>query len=395
MSLQAYPLAWAQDEALRAAAGRWQRRGLLTAAQQAAIVAAHPADFYRPVLWLRVGLFIATWLGGFSATGALAVATGFEGNVAVYCLVAMAGALFGLEQLIKKSRHYYSGVDNALLYGALCAWGLAVSSLIEQLAPFRHPSAWLLGEPLLWFLLLVPAVAALVRYADPVVAVVAFSAALLLLANVLLQVRFGRLLLPFGVMSAAAGLHGWLRRLPARADYFYYRRCIQVLRVLALATFYLAGDYLVVREGNAKLAGSFGPSAQIPLAPVFYVCTASIPLAYFYLGLRRHDRLLLTLGLLAVAGSMFTLRFYHAIMPPEVAATVGGLVMMILALGALRYLRTPRHGLTAAADDEQRPRFNLESLVTAQTARVPAAPGAAGFEFGGGHSGGGGAEGRF
>jgi hypothetical protein len=61
-----------------------------------------------------------------------------------------------------------------------------------------------------------------------------------------------------------------------------------------------------------------------------------------------------------------------------------------LSLAALRYLRTPRHGLTAAPDDEATPHFNLESLIVAQTAHVPAAP-EAGFQFGGGHSGGGGA----
>jgi len=165
-----------------------------------------------------------------------------------------------------------------------------------------------------------------------------------------------------------------------------------VLRTLALATFYLAGNYLVVREGNAALLGGYGPSAPPPLAPVFYLFTAVVPLLYLYLGLRRHDRLLLLLGVLAVAFSIFTVRYYHAIMPPEVAATLAGLVLIGLSLAALRYLRTPRHGLTTAADEAAAPHFNLESLVMAQTAHVPTAPTETGFQFGGGQAGGGGAE---
>lgn len=254
-----------------------------------------------------------------------------------------------------------------------------------------------LASPTLWLWLgpiLVALLAALRRYADPIVAASCFVVGLALLANALLQSSVGRLLLPFGMIAAAVGLLLALRRLPARADYFYYRSAGLVLRTLGLAVVYLAGNYLVVREGNAELLGGAGASQQIPLAPLFYVFTAGIPLAYIGLGLRRPDRLLLTLGLLALTFSIYTLRHYRTLLPPEVAATIGGVGLLAGALAALRYLRTPRHGLTAQADDAAAPHFNLEALVVAQTAHAPAAP-AAGFEFGGGHSGGGGAEGQF
>ena len=400
MNLKAYPPEWADNDAQRTAAHRWQRRGLLTAAQQAAIDAAHPADYFRPVLLLRIGLFIVTWLGVGSVTGSLVALTQFEDGAVLYCLVALAGSVVVLEAIIKSSRHYHSGIDNALLYAAICAWGGLVFYVLGQAAPLAFRGDWLLGGPALWLallLVLAAQVAVLLRYADPVVAVTAFATALWLLVNVLLYFSFGRLLLPFAVMGAAAGLHYWLRTLPARPDYFYYRSCLGVLRALALVALYLAGNYLVVREGNAALLGgryATGPSPQIPLAPLFYLFTAGLPLAYIILGLRRHDRLLLTLGVLAVAFSLFTLRYYHAVLPPELAATSGGLLLIALALAALRYLRTPRHGFTAAADDAHNPHFNLESVITAQTAQVPAAP-EAGFQFGGGHSGGGGAEGGF
>jgi hypothetical protein len=157
---------------------------------------------------------------------------------------------------------------------------------------------------------------------------------------------------------------------------------------------YAAGNYLVVREGNAELLGGGSPSQQIPLAPLFYAFTAGIPLLYIVLSLRRHDRLLLTMGLLTLAFSTYTLRYYRSLLPPEIAATLGGAVLLLGALAALRYLLTPRHGLTAAADKDATPQFNLESLVVAQTAHVPAAP-EVGVQFGGGQSGGGGAEGTF
>jgi hypothetical protein len=399
MSWKAYPIAWARHDARRAAARRWQQRNLLTPAQLAAIKAASPVEYYRPVLFVRIGLLVATLLGVASLVVLLVLLLDKSFNrvgLIAFSLVVAAAATALVELVIRSSKHYRSGVDNALLYSALLAWSVAVGGAVDELIPSHYHDTALTG-PWLW-LWLVPSLLALllafVRYADPVVAVFTFGAGLALLGHVLLQVSIGLLLLPFAVMLAAAGLHAWLRTWPARNDYAYYRSSLLVLRTLALLVIYLAGNYFVMREGNAALHGGSAPSEQIPLAPLFCVLTTVVPVVYIVLGLRRHDRLLLLLGLLAVAFSLFTLRYYRSVLPPAVAATAGGAVLLALALGALRYLRTPRHGFTAAADEAEQPHLNLESVIVAQTAHVPSAA-APGFEFGGGHSGGGGAEGRF
>jgi uncharacterized membrane protein YgcG len=119
-----------------------------------------------------------------------------------------------------------------------------------------------------------------------------------------------------------------------------------------------------------------------------------VPVLYIVLGLRRADRAVLLLGLLAVAFSLFTLRHYRSLLPPEVAAVTAGLLLTALAGAILRYLRPARFGLTSLPDDEPR-HFNLENLVQAQTAHAPGAPAGGGFKFGGGHSGGGGVTGQF
>jgi hypothetical protein len=390
MSFRAYPEAWATHAALREAAQRWQRRGLLSASQQAAIAAAYPLGYYRPTWWVRVGLFVATSFC-VSATSVSIVALVAEWSFLAYGILLLVGSLLCLELLVRNSQHYRSGVDNALLYSTLLAWGCVVGYALrdtnfDSLASPRL-ALWLL--PMLLALGL-----ALVRYADPLVAAATWVAVLALEANVLLQSSLGRALLPFAVMLAAGALLWGLRGLPARADYFYYRPAYYVLRTLGLATLYLAGNYLVVREGNAALLGGGGPAAEIPFAGLFWALTLAVPLVYLVLGLRHHDRLLLWLGVLALAFAVFTVRTYHAVLPPAVAATLAGGLLLALALGALRYLRQPRHGFTAEADEDVRPPVNLESFVQLETAHVPAAP-TPGFEFGGGSSGGGGAEGRF
>lgn len=390
MNFKAYPEEWARHAALRAAARRWQRRGQLPPAQAAAIEAAYPVAYVQPSWWLRIGLAVVTALGVLTSIGFIGLITNFKLEAGVWASLVLLSTWTSLELAIHGTRHYYSGLDNVLLYSALLSAAVLLAQLVgESAVDFpAGPDLWRWLLPMLAVLLL-----ALWRYADPVVAAAALAAALALLANRLLQVGAGRWLLPFAVMLAAGMLLRVLRGVPQRADYWYYRPAYLTLRTLGLAVLYLAGNYLVVREGNAALLPGYrhGPSLEIPLAPLFWVLTGLVPLLYLGLALRRHDRLLLWLGMLAIAFSVYTVRTYHSVLPPAVAATLAGALLTGLALWALRYLRQPRHGLTAEADGDRHLPVNLESFITTETAHVPAAP-MPGFEFGGGSSGGGGAE---
>jgi hypothetical protein len=399
MKLQAYDTAWAFGTALCTRVARWQRQQLLSSAQQADIEAAYPLDYYRPAWPLSVGLFIFTWLG-------LAMAGGFSflitGNSPFAAGVLYCAACFGvLELLIRERRFYHAGPDNALLYSGLgAASGLVLYVFSEFIRPERQYydfglTSGYLAAPLL--IILVVLAFAVLRYADALVTAAAFFTILLLVVIAALQSNLGQALLPFLLMGTAATVLV-LRRVVARrlagthlAD--YYATCLLVLKVLGLAVFYLGGNYLVVREGNAELHHLMA-SEQVPFALLFYVFTAGIPFLYITWGLRRADRATLLLGLLALAFSLFTLRHYRSLLPPEIAALAAGVVLVVLAGALLRALRPARFGLTSLPDDEPQ-HFNLENLIQAQTAHAPAAPAAGGFEFGGGQSGGGGATGQF
>jgi hypothetical protein len=398
MKLQAYKPVWAFKAAVRQQAARWQRQQLVSPDQLAAIEAAHPLEYYRPAWPLRVGLFIFAWIGLALAGGFSLLITGGNSPFAaglLYCV-----ACFGvLEFLIKEFKCYHAGIDNALLYSGLGAIvGLIYYGFSEYLWPLSGTFHFNLSTTFLALLLaLALLVGAAVRYADALVTAAAFVAVLLLASLFGLNSATGQVLLPFLLMATAAGLLLLYRFLTQRlaGTYFadYYATCLLTLKVLALAAIYLSGNYFVVREGNAELHHQF-TSEQIPFAPVFYAFTAGIPLLYIVLGLRRADRPTLLLGLLALAFSLFTLRHYRSLMPPEIAAVVAGTVLTVAAGVLLRALRPERFGLTSLPDDELR-HFNLENLIQAQTAHAPAAPTGGGFEFGGGQSGGGGATGQF
>ena len=396
MNWQAYHPDWAFHTALRTRAARWQRQQLLSPAQLAAIEAAYPLPYYQPVWPVRVGLFIFTWIGLAMAGGFLALLT--EGHYPFATGLVCGLACFGaLELLIRERRFYHAGPDNALLYAGL---GIAMGLIFYVF--FKgggwNTSAFNLANTFLpLMLVLILLLAAVVRYADVLATAAACVAVLLLVVLAAATIPPAILLLPFLVMAMAGaallGRHPISRRLAGSALADYYANCLLVVKLLALTVFYLGGNYLVVRESYAELRHEF-TSTQIPFAPVFYAFTAGVPLLYIWLGLRRADRPTLLLGLLALAFSLFTLRHYHSLLPPEIAALAGGLMLTVAAGTLLRYLRPARFGLTSLPDDEPR-HFNLENLIQAQTAHAPTAPAAGSFAFGGGHSGGGGATGQF
>ena len=397
MPLQAYQPNWAFRRALRKKAARWQRQLLVSPAQLGTIEAAYPLDYYRPAWPLRVGIFLFTWLG-------LGLGGGSFSFLFIGSPLFIAGALFcllcfgALELMIKEHRFYHCGADNALLYSGLSAAVALVFYAFDK-AGSQYTNFSLGNGALVLPLLLVLAllVCAVLRYADALVTAVAFATLLLLVVIIGAQSSAGLALLPFLVMSTAAGslalYRALARRVAGTALADYYATSLLTFKVLALLSVYFGGNYLVVREGNAALHHDF-VSQQIPFAPVFYAFTAGIPLLYLAVGLRRADRPTLWLGFLTLAFSLYTLRHYRSLLPPEVAATLAGAVLTVLAGALLRALRPARFGLTSLPDDEPR-HFNLENLIQAQTAHAPAAPTTAGFEFGGGQSGGGGATGQY
>ncbi|MBC6991384.1 hypothetical protein [Hymenobacter sp. BT491] len=393
MILKAYNPAWARAKATREAAARWQKQGLLSPAQLDSIYATHPLDYYRPHIFLRIALFIFTCLGSGAASGFFSL-FGLSNYFLVVCVLSALGCLVVLEIAIKSSKLYHAGPDNALLYMTL-GWLTALVFYSVSLAvPAAFRNSFSPGNPFLP-LALIPVlgllVAAVVRYADRLVSAFAFMIYILLIFNILSHSTIGRLLLPFALMLASAAAYYAVWKVMQHVDRFYYQACFTVLKALSLSVFYLSGNYLVVREGNALL-NDMPASTQIPFAALFYFFTVSIPVAYVYVALRKHDRVWLLIGLLSAAFSCYTIRFYHSILPPEIAATFAGVVLIAFAIWALRYLHTPRHGLTSVAEGEEPLSFSLESLVVAQTAPSAPQPEPASFQFGGGHSGGGGAD---
>ena len=166
-----------------------------------------------------------------------------------------------------------------------------------------------------------------------------------------------------------------------------------MLQVLSLAIVYASLNYFVVRELSTVMF-DLPENAPLTAGLFFWIWTYTVPLLYIVRGLQSKDHLLLRIGLLSIAATVFTFRYYYQVAPVEQILTVGGIILIFLSYAAIRYLNTPRRGITDKPYEHKIEELQVESLVIGETfSEVPAA--GDGFTFGGGSAGGGGATGQF
>ncbi|MCF2444166.1 hypothetical protein L0657_09375 [Dyadobacter sp. CY345] len=372
-----YNESWVQNLFIQSTARSWSKNNLLTDGQIDQVEATYPESFYRPGIFVKIGLFLFTIFGGSFFAGFLSLFF-FEsaGNktFAILCLISAVCYYFVLEFLIKERKLFHSGIDNALLYMANLAVITFLLVLFEGLEFWQY----------CLFVLLVNGITSL-RYADLFTVFITITSVFVLFASFLIKFPIGKSLLPFAIMILSAAVY----LLNKKIESLYYQECQKLIKIVVLITFYLGGNYYIVRQGNALLADLATNNApEIPFAIVFYIFTAAIPLFYCLKGLKSKDRIFLVVGLLAVAFSCFTFRYYFDMLAIEIILCIAGSVLILFSLLIIHYLKTPRFGIS---DDvsEKRKLANLEALLIAN--QFGQAPEADSVKFGGGNFGGGGA----
>ena len=386
--MKAYNPLWSENDFIQRTAQKWLKQGFLTKVQFAEIEKTYPHNYYDSNVFLKIGLFIFTILAAGFSIGIMSIflvgiySANLNIAIAIQSLLIGGVFFFLLENLIKNRQLYHSGVDNALIYMALGAFCTTIYFLFEK----SNPSTWLF---LILFLPLF--IATTIRYAESVVCTLTYFLIVGIFVMIALESFWGKTLLPFILMIVSTGMYFLVKKLSSRKDYLYYETCLTIFKTLSLITFYLGGNYLIVREGNALINNLYlSTSPQVAFAPMFYFFTTVIPIAYLFFGFRYRDRLILILGLITLGFSIFTYRFYFSIIPIEIALTLGGVLLIALSAGLIHYLKTAKHGFTYQPDDDFEG-FNLEAMLMSQIIQSKIPHQGDTFRFGGGDSSGGGA----
>lgn len=391
--MRAYNEQWIFGRELLRQAERWHRRGLLTDEQIAAVQRTYPTGFRQTNGILEIGLFLFTTLAVMGAF--LLVATFMsmlvDERVSFGILCLLFGVGLGLlgQQSIHRRLLYRNGVDNAF---AVLTTGFITFGLLLFLPENLTLASYCIAA--LPFLLV-----ALWYYGDTILAFVTLATLYTALVDGLLEFTWGKDALPFVLMTVSALLYVGIRRvkLPP-VQQVYYADPLNLTESLSLVILAASGNYFVVREVNALLLTPIADeSPEITLPALFWLLTFLIPGAYLGRGFSTRNRILLSLGGLGLIAAVATVHEYAALVPLNVALTIGGGLLIGISVLLIRYLARPKHGFTDAPDEDLPDQFfvNAETIAAIQaTAGAQHSP-EKGVRFGGGNFGGGGGEGRY
>ncbi len=389
-------IAWERAAEVRDAADGWRRAGAISAPTHEAIRNAYPDPCVTPSVVWRVLTGVMVTAIVLCSFGAFALALRPR-EVGLSLLLWLFGAacVVATERLEVSPRLARRGAA-----GAAAFWGILL--FLGGLGLLLHEIPAIPGGDALRLFLLTSALtwaAACWRWGSPLFAGLSVGSFFVLLA----QVQFGRVLwIVVGVVLAGVAA----RRLDDGALAPSHRRAAMVVLLAAVAAIYVALNIYSLDHDLLEWLRPLAPQRVVPSAVLFAgaaVATAVLPLGVLAWGWRSRRTELLDAGIVLVALSLVTLRYYVHIAPLWAVLLVSGATLVALALAVERALRRLPGGeqagfSTDALFSDDRGQQVLQVVAVAGTL-TPAAAAAASaeksFVLGGGASGGAGASGKF
>jgi len=382
----AYNREWLDALLTKETAERWHKKGLLSAEKWKAVQAQYHTGFYSPNVFVRIGLAIFCMILLMAMLGLVAwvVEPDTDTGFALFSIFWGGVWLFALEFiLIRKHKHFGSGLDDMLLY----AGTMAVVGGLGNLLPGN-------AEPLAWCILALPfLVAGSIRYLDRLMAAAAFFCALLIVLLIFKDVpNLAVYLLPFSGMLFSGVVYFFAQKGIQKNDWRHWHGVLVVLGLLAMVTFYASGNYWLVQQTGAD----WFSLEQVPLGWFFWAFTFVVPSLFIWQGLRGKDRLALDVGLGCAAAAVFTFRYCFHVLPLAWAAVAGGAILFVVSYFSIRYLRKNFAAYTYEEDEKDSLLQKAQEQIFDQTiAGQAVAPSPQKDRMGGGQFGGGGASGDF
>lgn len=287
--------------------------------------------------------------------------------------------------LAKEAKFFGNGIDDAAILGTQLSLACGVAIVTDG-------NYFIIG-----IIVFLTSLFCYLRFLNlPSIVVTCLSFTYVLGSFMLDYINYGKSLLPFIFIILSALIYFFSIKLESKLDKPYYNSGLVFIKTFCLLLFYLAGNYFVVRTLSFELREDYysNEDPEISLAWFFWIFTFIVPIVYLVLGIKNRNKIMLWIGFLALGFSLFSFRVYHHVLPPEVALTLGGLLLFAVAYFSIKKLKNKEEGLTFKADCFESSNSFLQLEVIASAAQFGIKPEVATpespMEFGGGGFSGGG-----
>lgn len=341
-------------------------------------------------IFINIGLFIFTYVIMSAGIGLMAlIFSGIlsENTIGFFSYLTAVILLIGLQKaVIENSNQFRSGIDDAVLYGALFFIFLGSFLWFENIL-FKEPI------PIIIFLVVLFGIPARIYYDRLLFGLTLIS---ILSLEFFTLHEFGGLfllLIPFATMGLSY-LFFWLSgKQIEQTNSEAKEQCWEVIQWLSILIFYLSGNIFIVTELSAELG--LADAFPQPVRWLFYAFTLIIPIYYIYRGLMKKEMSFVNIGIGTLAIGIFAIRYYHAILDIEYALLLGGLALIGIAWLAIKYIKNINEELSVDAGDQVDSGLKIESLIIDQAFGKVAGSDNKDFSGKGGEFGGGGSTGSF
>lgn len=334
-------------------------------------------------LLVRIGFFLlgcflfSSVMGSIMLLFAPLMDNNYKVMVYFYALIGLVGT----EWLAAKNYHKH-GLDDAFVLSMQGAFYGAVGLSLEDSLP-------------VFIIMVVIGLVCCIRYVHTLSALISCIGLVGLLFDLITELQLmDTMFLPFVGFLLAIGIYLVYNKLHSNPKYYLYVNALRVTKVFSLVLGYFSLNYMVVRELSQSLMGiSVEEGSDIPLAFLFYGSTFIVPLFYIGYSIFTKDRMMLVVGILTLGYSFFTIRYYHQLLPLEIALLLGGVVLFAIVFAAIKVLKHKETGVTFQPDrsSDSNLLVNAQALILSTQADLKPVASDNNMPFGGGGFSGGGA----
>ena len=319
----------------------------------------YPSGFYSPNPFIRIGLFILTFIIVFFSIGLGLIITNTSNEKGIGILFIFFSCLtyISLELIIKYKKHYKSGVDDALLWLSGIGFIIGLNLLTD------------ISEIVNTLIILFITFYFFIRFTNAIMDMI--SAVSFLVFAYILFIASGNFFQSFAglIVAVTAGfLYFYSKKMYQIKKNNYYRNGLFFIEIASLICMYGVVNYFFVKQQPINfLKFNIAENNKIQFGWLYWLLTIAVPLIYMFKGIQKKDRILLRIGMILVPALIFTIRFYHAILAVEFAMLIGGIVLLGVAYTLIKHLHQPKYGFTSKEikDTNFLNKLNIEAIIVA------------------------------
>lgn len=337
------------------------------------------SSFFIRVGFFLLGCFLISSVLGFISVISMSI---LNENYSFQMYLGMILCIIGSE-LLSRKEFYKHGLNDAFILSIPLFASIAIGLSTENVS-------------LALLVLALSSLACTIRYLHTLSSIVSCIGFLSVMSYLVTQEHIiNEAYLPFLGLFLGLILFFAIVFLSKKKNAFQFKNSLLATKVFSLLLIYFSMNYLVVRELSELLMNiQVTKGNDIPFAILFYILTFFIPIFYIFFGLNKKDRIYFLIGMSTLAFSIFTIRYYYAILPVETALVIGGMLLFGLSFLSIKKLKNNTTGLTFQPDKGNDSSFILHAqafLINAQVNTQAPATENSKMPFGGGGFSGGGA----